>query len=224
VAVTAFPVETGVRRVVIAPDALRVFGWVHGVSLVPPYGAEPVARFEPVGIRERRLALRLDRSHMQLLEYDPTYLVGYEVHAGSDGRLLATGRAWSGTAELTTDAHNMWRPDTQLETSYDIVVSAQRPPGVEVRRSTAPVQVIDLFDRSHPYGRWVKTHYFIGEHGRAYTERVSVVHKTSLDERCQFCDAGWRHKRYYQVMALDALPEPVEGIRRTQPCPYCFRD
>ena len=222
VLVRAFPVETGVRRVSIAPDAIRVFGWVRGVSLVPPIGAEPVAVLEPVGIRERRLALRLHRYDIPLLEHDPTYLLRYEVHAGSDGRVVATGQTWSGRADLGTTPLDMWRLDTELESSYDVVVSAQRPPGVEVRRSTATVPVVDLFDRAHPYARWARFHRYLGPTGWQVTTRVSVVHKTALGQRCAFGDAGWVRKRYYTVQALDELPEPVEGDRRTQPCPYCF--
>ena len=224
VLVRAFPVETGVRRVSIAPDAIRVFGWVRGVSLVPPIGVDPVASFEPVGIRERRLTLRLRRNDVPLLEHDPTYLLRYEVHAGSDGRVVATGQTWSGRAELTTTPLDMWRLDTEYETSYDVVVRAERPPGVEVRRSTATVPVIDLFDRSHPYARWARFHRYLGETGWQVTTRVSVVHKTALAERCAFGDAGWQRKRHYTVQALDARPEPVEGERRSLPCPYCFAD
>lgn len=215
-------VEAGVRRVGVAGDAIRVFGWLRGVVPDAVIGAEPIAVLEPVGIRERRLALRLRRYDIPLLEHDPTYLLQYEVHAGSDGRVVATGRTWSGRADLGTTPLDMWRLDTELETSYDVVVSAQRPPGVEVRRSTATVPVVDLFDRAHPYARWARFHRYLGPTGWQVTTRVSVVHRTALGQRCAFGDAGWVRKRYYTVQALDELPEPVEGDRRTQPCPYCF--
>ena len=58
----------------------------------------------------------------------------------------------------------------------------ERPIGVEVSRTNQTIQVLDPFDRSHPYVRWRKQHYYTGNKKPVII--LSAVHRTALPGRC----------------------------------------
>lgn len=180
-----------------------------------------------VHIRDRFFQLGFSHEQEPLLSIDPTYRLTYQVRRSSDGRPIIEGTTWSGAPTFGPPI-DLWDPFTYLEKNLEFIVVLERPPGNELVRSrpNSKTEIIDLFDRSHPYARWrhtvawhdsktqpPKTHYYV---------RLSAIHKTKISERCKFADTGARRPERYELQSLDKLPAPLNANFSSRLCPYCF--
>jgi hypothetical protein len=175
-------------------------------------------------IRKRFLSLIFQSDK---LRFDPTYLVRFAVTRGSDKSTIISGVTWSGSGgDLAIPTLDTWEPSVVLEDDYETRVTVERPPGDALSTTTRGTGIMDKFDRRHPYARWKHDHYyyrfFVGspKKQQGYKLRISVVHKTDIRTRCQFCDAG--KGSLYFIEALDNLPAPSKKDFRVTLCPYCF--
>jgi hypothetical protein len=208
------------RQVVIRPDLFGIYG-VASITTAysdPPTDATP-AVVGSVRIRER--FLRLQHGFNSLLAIDPTYRIRYRLRRGSNGSEVASGTVWSGSDTPFGDTIDLWDDANVQETAFIAELVAERPPGSEAARHTQTIDVVDLFDRSHPFVRWRKQHFMSGS--PVATTRLSAIHRTAIRERCQFCDTGvGRDRSTYSLERLDAVPAPEEDGFSTRLCPYCF--
>ncbi|SDD77147.1 hypothetical protein [Glycomyces harbinensis] len=216
------------RQIVVRPDLLAVFGEAAVTTTFSETPRpEPYAR-DSVHIRERILRLRLDPMKARRLLADPTFLIQYRVRRSSDGVELANGTAWSGSDQAFGPEIDMWEEANLLETSYDVELNAERPPGTQVAFTAQAIRVRDKFDRSHPFVRWNKDHFYTPEpFGSQVPNPVllfSAIHRTRVGERCRFGDeTGAGHQvTPYEFEPLDALPAPDTPGFSNRLCPYCF--
>ena len=227
------------QQIVLEPD-LVAFGASTGVRLAsaakPPPKLHPV--FEPasLSIRRQYLQLSIPGYWSPLLFADPTYRLTYRIRRGSNGQVVKEGVAWSG-APTFGEPVDMWAPENYLETSYSAEISVERPPNnVLDRYALEKISVLDLFDRSHPYARWHREHWWYEKKNpmmpqnpqvnpmEAHSKiRQSAIHKTNIRERCKFADEGANHHaERYTVQPLDALPPAEDPAFSSRLCPYCF--
>lgn len=212
------------RRIIIRPDLIGIYGEARVSSfwLGPPMDLTPKV-LEGFPIRDR--FLRLTLNWQIRLFIDPTYRIRYRIRRGSDGTEVSSGMVWSASDQPFGGPVDLWEESNYLETAFNVELVAERPPGTEVARHTQSVAILDLFDRSHPFVRWRKKHFF--SDGAPITNRllmrISAVHRTAIRERCKFCDVGTlRDRSTYVVEALDAVPTSEEEDFSTRLCPYCF--
>ncbi|QRM53308.1 hypothetical protein [Sinorhizobium sp. BG8] len=212
------------RQLSVRPDFIGLFGEVAMTTTYSEPRSDPTPSVVGgVHIREHFLSLRLTN---WLLMIDPTFRIRYRVRRGSNGAELVSGTTWSGTLQPFSEPIDMWDDANVLETFYTAELSVERPPGTVVAESVSKVNVIDPFDRSHPYVRWRKLHYYTptpAGHGPQPVPILSAVHRTAIRERCKFCDD--RRSRFgtpYVMQALDAVPAPEEEGLSTRLCAYCF--
>lgn len=208
------------RQVAIRPNLLGIYGEVAVTTTFsePKLDPAPTVR-GAVGIRDRFLQLQLSGERLTV---DPTFRVQYRIKRGSNGTEVASGATWSGTSEPFGTKVDLWDDANVLETNFRIELAVERPPGTVLKQLVQRVNVLDPFDRSHPFVRWRKLHYFTGGGSRPLTI-LSAVHKTAIRERCKFCDV--REGRFgtpYEMQALDILPAPEEEGFSTRLCEYCF--
>lgn len=210
------------RQLVIQPDLVGFYGEASVWTTFSTPNRDPTPEFiVPVPIRDRILRLRLVNRR---LAADPTFFIRYRILRGSNGEQLGAGVFWSGSDQAFNQSIDMWEPEHVLETRYDIALTIERPPGAVVASVVLPAVVIDPLDRSHPFVRWRKTHYWPGG-GGGPTTIASAVHRTAIPGRCLFCDV--REGRFgtpYEMQALDSLPAPEEEGFSTRLCAYCFPD
>lgn len=217
-----FGVSAGIegRQLVVRPDLVGIYGEADvGTSFSEQSMDATPTVLNRVGIRSRSLQLRLMNER---LCHDPTFRVRYRLTRASNGTEVASGTTWSGSDAPFGPEIDLWDPANVLETSYIADMVAERPPGTEVARIQQPIMVLDPFDRSHPFVRWRKQHYFTGGGGEPITI-LSAIHKTAIPGRCTFCDL--REGRFatpYVYQALDTLPAPEEEGFSTRLCGYCF--
>ena len=205
------------RQLVTRDDLVGFFGEGAVISYWTDYSAPDAKIVDAVPIRKRflRLAFAGER-----LEADPTFRVRYSINRGSDGSLVAAGSDWSGQPTFGPSV-DLWDPANIAETHFSAEVVVERPIGVEASRTTQTIQVLDPFDRSHPYVRWRKQHYYTGN--KVPVIILSAIHRTALPGRCTFCDVrDGRFHTPYVYEPLDALPAPTEEGFSTRLCPYCF--
>ncbi len=208
------------RQIAIRPDLLSIYG---EASFTTPYSEHNLVPkptvWTTVWIRERFLQLSpTDR----LLIVDPTFRIHYSIKRGSNGDEVVSGITWSGTQELIGEKVDLWDDANILEVTYIVELVAERPPGTEVARHVASIAVLDPFDRSHPFVRWRKQHYYTGG-PLTPTPILSAIHRTAIRERCKFCDVReWRFNMPYTMQALDDLPATEEDGFSTRLCKYCF--
>ncbi len=208
----------------IRPDFVGLFGEAAISTTFSESDLDPTpAVFSFVGIRERFLRLKL--SSRRLIA-DPSFRIRYRIMRGSSGAELGSGAIWSGTDEPFSAAIDMWDDANVQETSYAIDLVAERPPGNVVAHKVQQVKVIDPLDRSHPFVRWRKQHYYTptatGFDSQPLTI-LSAIHRTGVRERCKFCDL--REGRFdtpYVMQPLDQVPAPEEAGFSTRLCKYCF--
>lgn len=224
---------------VLDPQLVAIF--ISGAVRVPSMAKAPpkfAAIFDPpsVHVRNRYLQLTIPEYWAPLLYADPTYRLTYRIRRGSNGAIVKEGSAWSGTPTIG-EAVDMWAPENYLETSYASEVIVERPPGNQLARvSQDKITVIDLFDRSHPYARWHRQHWWYEKRNPLLMAnpvvnpmephnkvRMSAIHKTNIQERCKFADEGTNtHPERYTVQALDALPPAEDPAFSSRLCRYCF--
>jgi hypothetical protein len=207
------------RQMVVRPDLFGIYGEVAvSTTFSEPDLSPTPSVWSTVRIRDRFLQLQLSG---QRLSVDPTFRVRYSIKRGSNGAEVAAGTIWSGSDEPFGEKVDLWDPANVLETAYTAELVAERPPGSEVGRSVQSVKVLDPFDRSHPFVRWRKLHYFTGS-PRPRTI-LSAIHRTAIPGRCKFCDL--REGRFgtpYFYEALDNLPAQEEEGLSTRVCTYCI--
>jgi hypothetical protein len=215
------------RKIVLRPDLVAIYGEAWTLSYAKPPSSEVKLIVDPpsIHIRDRFLQLTLPEFWTQLLATDPTFRLKYEIRRGSDGAVVMQGAGWSGPGGFT-DRLDLWDQSIYLETSYDADVVLERPPGTELARTSFSIEVLDLFDRAHPYVRWHRQHLWF-DHQVPRTEqskeRKSAIHKTAIRERCKFCDAGERTRpSAYVLQPLDRLPPPHDPKFSDRLCRYCF--
>ena len=216
----------GARKIVLRPEMTGIYGNVGTNTWAPEPPTEPKFIVQPTGsvhIRDRFLQFGFIEVWDPLLLADPTYRLRYQVRRGSDDVTVLSGVGWSGSPTFG-DRLDMWDPSVIQETTYNIEVSLERPPGTQIDHTNRPVLVQDLFDRSHPFARWHRRTVFYTGNPVISKEkvRISAVHKTDIHERCQFSDAGTVRSSEYTVQALDAVPPPDDPDFSSRLCPYCF--
>lgn len=208
------------RQVAIRSDLLGIYGETRvSTTFSEPDLAPTPAVQGGIFIRDRFLRLQLTSKR---LIADPTFRVQYRIKRGSNGTEVASGTTWSGSDQAFGATVDLWDDANVLETHFSIELVAERPPGTVVATKVQPLQVVDPLDRSHPFVRWRKLHYFTGG-GTEPRPILSAVHKTAVRERCKFCDV--REGRFgtpYVMQALDTLPAPEQEGFSTRLCEYCF--
>jgi hypothetical protein len=216
-----FALSAGIegRQLVVRPDLVGFFGEADISTTFSEPDVSPTPQvFSAIGIRDRFLRLR---SASDRLSVDPTFRVVYRIRRASDASVVASGIEWSGSADAFGETIDLWDDANVLETAFTVELTAERPPGTPVAHHVGSVAVIDPFDRSHPFVRWNKKHYFTG--GTDPKLITSAIHKTAIRERCKFCDTReGRFNTPYALQALDELPAPEEDGLSTRLCGYCF--
>ncbi len=204
------------RQLATQTDLVGFFGEGAVASYWTDYSAPDAKIVDAVPIRKRFLQLAFSGER---LSSDPTFRVRYSINRGSDGTLVTAGSDWSG--QSFGPSIDLWDPANILQTQFAAEVIVERPIGVEVSRTNQTIQVLDPFDRSHPYVRWRKQHYYTGNKKPVII--LSAVHRTALPGRCEFCDRrDGRFHTPYAYEALDVLPAPEEEGFSTRVCQYCF--
>jgi hypothetical protein len=210
-------------QLAIRPDLIGIFGEASVSTTFSEPSLDPTPNVvSGVPIRDRFLQLQFSSlGGNRRLIVDPTFRVRYSIKRGSSGVEVASGVEWSGMEQPFGAKVDLWDDANVMESSFSVELSVERPPGVEVARQSQSIAVIDLFDRTHPFVRWRKQHYFTGSATPA--TRLSAVHRTAIRERCRFCDTGTQRARdTYLLEALDAIPTPDEAGFSTRLCKYCF--
>jgi hypothetical protein len=211
------------RQLVMRPDLVGIYGEAFvGPRPPSPGGFEAdltPSVFPTFWIRHRFLRLR---HRGVFFGIDPTYRIRYRIRRGSNGAEVTAGVTWSGSHEPFGRPVDLWDNANVLEKSFTVELAVERPPGTVLARHTQSVTILDLFDRSHPFVRWRKKHFFTG--GGPIT-RLSAIHRTDIRKRCKFCDIGTLRNQFtYDIEPLDSLPAPeVEGFS-SRLCKYCFPD
>lgn len=216
--------DLAARQLTIRPDFVGLFGEASLFTTFSEPDRDPTPTvYNFVGIRDRFLTLKLLNPR---LVADPMFRVAWRIRRGSNGTEIASGTAWSGSERPFSPPVDLWDDANILETSYTIETAAERPPGHVVAQNVQSLKVIDPLDRSHPFTRWRKLHFFTptGPLPKQPIIIHSAIHRTAIRERCKFSDL--REGRFgttYVMQPLDTLPAPEDPGFATRLCPYCFR-
>ncbi|MFH8614195.1 hypothetical protein ACH4E8_03840 [Streptomyces sp. NPDC017979] len=218
------------RRVVARPDLFGIYGEaaITTTSSEAPTDVTPFVG-NSVAIRSRFLRLSVDTFRSDRLATDPTFRIRYRLTRGSNGTEVTAGTTWSGSKEPFGDEVDLWDDSNVLETSFRVELATERPPGTVLAQNVHSITVQDKFDRSHPFVRWRKQHYFTPSPVPAGmfnpTPITSAIHRTAIRERCKFCDTiEGRFGTPYEFQALDSLPAPDDPAFSNRLCQYCFPD
>jgi hypothetical protein len=209
------------RQIVVRPDLVGFWG----VGGLHTWWSGPTEDLTPkvtgsLYVRERFLQLAFRHP---VYEHDPTLRVLYTLRRPSDGIVLSSGMAWSGSSQPFGDKIDVWDKANANDKFFEVDLVAERPPGTVIATNTHRIAVIDMFDRSHPFARFRKPHYLTGSRGVPFSVIRSAVHRTDMHQRCRFCDAGIRSRwQNYEVEAIDSVPAPEREGFSSRPCPYCF--
>ena len=207
------------RQIVIRPDLFGIYGEASVTTTFREQDSSPTPTvYTMVRIRDRFLQLQTSNERLWV---DPTVRIRYSIKRGSNGVEVVSGTTWSGT-NVFGEKVDLWDDANVLENTFTVELIAERPPGTDVGRVVQTVNVLDPFDRSHPFVRWRKQHYYTG--GIRPIPILSAIHRTAIRQRCKFCD--FRYTRLqstlYVMQALDTLPAPEEEGFSTRLCKYCF--
>lgn len=207
------------RQLVIRPDLVGLYGEAAVTTTFSGPSADLTPDvFNSVPIRDRFLRLQHANRRMTV---DPTFRIRYSVRRGSNGTEVASGTVWSGTGKPFSTAVDLWDPANVQETTYAAELFAERPPGTVVAHVVQTFFVLDPFDRSRPFVRWQKKHFFTGSD--VPINIASAIHSTAIPGRCQFSD--FRDSRFgtpYSYQGIDTLPVTEEDGLSTRLCQYCF--
>jgi hypothetical protein len=208
------------------PDVLPIY------SLTAP--TRPVLRLNnQLPIRARNV--RFEVADHPTLRRDPSLRTRWTIVVRRfDGTTPEiTHDAWSDESASRTLDLDLWSDEFYLASALDVTVAHYRPPyqpGAELLTMTSPHWIVaDRFRRDLPYVRWHREiSWDITVDGERVTKskwRLSAVHKTSIWERCKFCDTGSNRPIGPAGMEYFATLPPVakDGFR-VELCPYCFPD
>ena len=238
VSVEALGASIHPEQIVIRPDATAIFGEVemvgrNGVARENEMSFAPIQSIFGSGavfsVHFRHHRIMGVRCHEPLFLQDPTYLLRYQLRRASDDNIVKVGRGWSGPQpDEIPGRWDQWNPLLYLESEQRVTVTAERPPGRLVGRGQFVIKMNDVFDRSHPFGRWRRRIIFADPpHVLQAKFRLSAIHKTKVTERCSYCDAGaWlpNCRGLYEIEGIDTLPAPSDRGFSDRLCPYCFTE
>ena len=195
------------------------------------FGPEDPAAFWP--IRARRLAFA--HGDHPTLRRDPGLRTVWSVAVERQDETTTTFTQdrWSDDADAGTLAIDLWSDDYYHSRRLDVRCAHYRPfenrDAALARVEKTRVYIQDRFRRDFPFVRWHRditwSETVNGESVPKSKLRESVVHKTDIRERCQFCDVGGKTKAYNsadQTQHMMTIPAPAQAGFRVKLCPFCF--
>jgi hypothetical protein len=183
------------HSIVITPDHVAIYAVARSYTKpqAHPDNTFTQAALDPYAVSIRSRYLPVSSSTMGGLDVDGTYLLKLQLRR-RDGTQVMQDAVWSGPGGSVAKAVDLWDPALYLETELEGELTIERPPGRVIGHDAHSITIMDLFDRSHPYARWWREHWWYDwsrPHRKPHMViRQSVIHKTDIRERCRFSDTG----------------------------------